>query len=66
MKKPEHVKPDIRSTLFWEPSITIDEEGQATLSFYTSDQPGTYAVRVEGLTEEGNPIVGETSFVVKL
>ncbi len=64
-QKPEHVKPDLRSTLFWEPNIVFDESGQATVSLYTSDQPGTYEVRLEGLTQQGEPIVGRASFVVK-
>ncbi|MGB3780745.1 MAG: TonB-dependent receptor plug domain-containing protein [Tunicatimonas sp.] len=64
-QKPEHVKPDIRSTLFWEPDIVFDQEGKATVSFYTSDQLGTYEMYLEGITAQGEPVVGKASFVVK-
>ena len=64
-QKPEHVKPDIRSTLLWEPNVVFDSTGVATVSFYTSDQPGTYEVRLEGLTTPGEPVTGQTSFTVK-
>lgn len=54
--KPEHVKPDFRSTLYWEPSVILDENGAATVSFYTSDQLGEFDIKVEGITLKGNPV----------
>ena len=63
-QKPKHVKPDIRSTLFWKPDIVFNEKGEATVSFYTSDQPGTYEMRLEGITAPGNPVTAKASFAV--
>ena len=65
VKKPEHVKPDIRSTLYWDPSVVVDSTGRTEVTFYTSDEVGTYEVRLEGITEQGTPVVGKASFLVK-
>ncbi|MFA6247145.1 MAG: hypothetical protein WC615_09390 [Mucilaginibacter sp.] len=37
-----------RTTIHWEPSLITDENGKATLSFYTADKPSTYTVNLEG------------------
>ena len=44
--------PDFRSLLHWQPEI-ITNEGNAEVSFYTSDQPGTYQVDIQGMTPDG-------------
>ncbi|MGB3585356.1 MAG: TonB-dependent receptor plug domain-containing protein, partial [Tunicatimonas sp.] len=64
-KKPEHVKPDFRSTLHWEPTIVFDEEGSAQVEFYTSDEKADYDIRVEGITATGQPFAQQHSIVVK-
>lgn len=45
--------PDNRSTIHWENDIITDEEGKASVSFFTADQPGVYQIVVEGLDTEG-------------
>ena len=49
----EKQKPDLRTTIHWQPNITTDEEGKASFSFYTADAPSTYTVTIEGMTEDG-------------
>jgi len=41
--------PDFRNLLYWNPQA----DTKAPLSFYTSDQAGTYRVVVQGLSESG-------------
>ena len=48
--------PDYRTTIFWKPDIVIDEDGEASFEFYTSDFPTTYSVVIEGLTTDGRII----------
>ena len=55
-KKPEHIKPDYRTTLHWEPNIITDDSGKTSISFYTSDQKGKYSIIVEGITMDGIPV----------
>ncbi|MEK6781484.1 MAG: hypothetical protein AABY93_07245 [Bacteroidota bacterium] len=48
-------KPDFRSTIFWNPSITTDAGGKATVEFYCSDDVGELQIRIEGLATGGRP-----------
>ena len=54
---PEHSSPDYRSTLYWNPNVSIDSSGSpAEVSFHTSDLTGTYRVVVEGVNGNGEPV----------
>jgi hypothetical protein len=59
--KREYVKnessriPDFRNQLFWEPSINIEKENKQ-ITFFTSDNIGTYEISVEGFTNNGDPV----------
>ncbi|TCK80764.1 hypothetical protein [Albibacterium bauzanense] len=55
---------DIRSTIYWEPFITTDKDGKATVSFYTADNPGSYSIIIEGSDMQGN--LGSTRSNIKL
>ena len=59
VKKPEHIRPDYRATVFWAPMIQTDAEGKATVSFFTSDAKTDLRIRVEGATFAGMPGVGK-------
>ena len=48
--------PDHRTTLYWNPSVVLDEFGRATVEFYTSDAPADYNVIIEGVTYNGKII----------
>lgn len=45
--------PDLRNVLYWNPSVTSGTDGKASFDFYTSDEPGTYKVVVQGITSDG-------------
>jgi hypothetical protein len=45
--------PDYRNTLYWDPDITTDETGRATVEFYTSDEISEYVLMIRGVTAEG-------------
>lgn len=44
---------DMRSTLYWEPSIITDPTGKATVSFFTADKQVSYSAIIEGATTTG-------------
>ncbi len=50
--------PDIRNTLYWNPSITTDISSVAHVSFYTSDVHADYRIVVEGISSDGVPGTG--------
>lgn len=65
IKQPEHSNPDKRITLAWKPNIEFDKKGHASISFYTADVSAKYKVSLQGVTEEGKPLVSEITFDVK-
>jgi len=52
----DYSKPDLRTTIFWKPNVITDDEGNATLDFYTADETGTYTVIIEGISADGKLI----------
>jgi len=46
--------PDFRNTLYWKPDIITGTDGKASVSFYTSDEPGDYVITVEGVMADGS------------
>jgi hypothetical protein len=62
----EQHTPDFRQLLYWEPYLQVGQDGTATVSFYTSDETGTFQVRVQGQTQEGTPVKGVAEFKVEL
>ncbi|MFD2148308.1 carboxypeptidase-like regulatory domain-containing protein [Mucilaginibacter antarcticus] len=44
---------DLRSTVYWNPRILTGPTGHSKVSYYNSDQTGTYRVTIEGINAEG-------------
>jgi hypothetical protein len=45
--------PDFRNTLYWNPSVMPDNDGKATVEFWTSDFASDFEVNIQGITSEG-------------
>jgi hypothetical protein len=45
---------DLRSTIYWNPNLNTDKNGNATLEYFNADGQGTYRVTVEGIDKDGN------------
>jgi len=60
----QNTKPDLRTTIHWQPNITTDDKGTASFSFYTADTPTTYSVVIEGTTAEGKIVYKRDHIVV--
>lgn len=58
-------EPDLRTTIHWEPDVTVGDTGQVSIEFYTSDTPGTYTVVIEGMTDDGRTVTGRGRVDVK-
>lgn len=52
--KDERTVADKRTTIYWAPNIETDASGNATVSFYTADLPGTYSFTIQGSDMNGN------------
>ena len=65
VKKPEYEKPDLRTTIHWEPNVVTDSAGRATVSFFNSDSKTSLEVDVEGIADHGIPLAGKARMEVK-
>lgn len=55
---------ELSSTLYWNPFLAIDKNGEATVSFYTDDLTGKFSIVMEGLSQAG-PFHSDLIFYVK-
>lgn len=63
--RPEDMVPDLRTTIFWAPSIRTGDNGEQEISFYNADIPGTIYVTVEGITASGIPVYSRISYRIE-
>ncbi len=56
---------DTRSTVYWTPNIVTDKNGEATLSFYTTDKSGSYSVLIDGSDMNGSLLSNRKKVIVK-
>ncbi|MGZ4008525.1 MAG: carboxypeptidase regulatory-like domain-containing protein, partial [Mucilaginibacter sp.] len=47
-------RPDLRSTIYWNPELITDNDGNVSFTYYNSDGHGTYRLVIEGIDEKGN------------
>ena len=57
--------PDFRSTLYWNPNVPIDESGNASMQFYTSDKKGDFLIVLQGINANGEIVSASNSFRVE-
>ncbi len=55
---PEHK--DYRRTLYWNPDVKLDANGEATVSFYNNGKQTQIAVSAEGMDSEGTLLSGRS------
>jgi hypothetical protein len=60
----DHSQNDWRSALYWNPTVRTSTTAGTSVTFFTSDLPGTYLVIVEGMTSDGRPVRAEHRFEV--
>ena len=46
-------KQDLRTTIYWNPSLQTDANGNIHLKFYTADEMNDYSIVLEGITKNG-------------
>ncbi|MDR2040008.1 MAG: carboxypeptidase-like regulatory domain-containing protein [Bacteroidales bacterium] len=49
----DQVASDLRSTIYWNPDVCTNKDGESEISFYAADAESTYTVTIEGITSEG-------------
>ncbi|MDB5117380.1 MAG: hypothetical protein JWQ79_2872 [Mucilaginibacter sp.] len=56
---------DLRTTVYWNPTIVTDKHGKASVSFFNTDGKGNYRIITEGLDSRGNLGRGMYQYTVK-
>ncbi|MES2418827.1 MAG: hypothetical protein V4541_11610 [Bacteroidota bacterium] len=56
---------DLRSTVYWNPNVVTDKNGEANIEFYTTDQTGSYTLIFEGSNTNGYLGSFKSKIVVK-
>jgi hypothetical protein len=46
-------KADLRTTIYWNPELETDDNGNVHVSFYTADKSNNYSVVMEGISTNG-------------
>ena len=59
MQQKENPMPDLRTTLYWNPKVQTDKQGNASVEFYTADSEAPFSVVIEGITDDGRLIRGK-------
>lgn len=59
-KRPLPETKDYRRTLYWNPDLTLDDNGEANVSFYNNSQRTQISVSAEGMAGDGTLYSGES------
>ena len=50
----ESAVPDLRTTIYWNPEVVVDGNGECALEFWTADKNTEYAIYGEGVSADGS------------
>lgn len=62
---PDHVRPDFRSTLHWQPNVRTGASGKATITYWNTDAKATMRILAEGVSTQGFVGVAQAEYGVK-
>lgn len=62
---PDHIRPDFRSTLHWQPNVRTDATGKATITYWNTDANAKIHIIAEGVSTQGRVGVGKTEYLLK-
>lgn len=60
----EKIKPDLRTTIYWNPQVKTNKDGIAEISFFCADTPANYKVVIEGRAKNG--ILGRKEMILEV
>ena len=58
-------RPDVRTTIHWQPLVTTNENGEAVITYYNADPKSRIKIVAEGITVNGVPIAGFADYEVR-
>ncbi len=57
--------PDLRNTLYWNPSVKTDTAGNARIEVWTSDFTADYQIKIQGFTSDGKAVAYSRTLTVR-
>lgn len=58
-RTPQQQPEDYRRTIYWNPDLRFDSNGEATVQFYNNCRPNQLSISAEGITPEGIVLSGQ-------
>ncbi|MDR1222728.1 MAG: hypothetical protein LBL07_07625 [Tannerella sp.] len=58
--------PDLRTTIYWQPDVTVTGDDKASIRFYTADTPTAYSIVTQGICLNGTLIYRHEKAVVSV
>ncbi|WP_124560128.1 hypothetical protein [Pedobacter sp. KBW01] len=56
---------DLRTTIFWNPGVKTNENGEATITFYNSDNKSNVRIKADGITDKGVAVAAKASYKIQ-
>ncbi|KIA91021.1 hypothetical protein OC25_23650 [Pedobacter kyungheensis] len=56
---------DLRTTIFWNPGLKTNENGEATITYYNSDNKGNIRIKADGITDKGVAVAAKAGYKVQ-
>ena len=56
---------DLRTTIFWNPGLKTNENGEVTITYYNSDNKGNIRIMADGITDKGVAVAAKTGYKVQ-
>jgi TonB-dependent SusC/RagA subfamily outer membrane receptor len=62
---PDHVRPDFRSTLHWQPNVRTNASGKTSVTYWNTDASTDINVIIQGVSIQGNVGAAKVGYGVK-
>ena len=56
---------DLRTTIFWAPSLKTNDKGEVSVSLFNGDNKGEMIIKADGITQTGVAVAAKTSYKVQ-
>jgi len=56
---------DLRTTVFWNPAVKTNENGEAVITYYNSDNKSNVRIKADGITDKGTAVAAKTGYKVQ-
>ncbi|MBO9672453.1 MAG: carboxypeptidase regulatory-like domain-containing protein [Sphingobacteriaceae bacterium] len=56
---------DLRTTIFWSPSVKTNENGEATITYFNGDNRADILIKTDGITDKGVAVSAKTTYKVQ-